>query len=219
MVMLEAETAQEAIAGEGHTWSPATDLPDFAGDGYVVASPDSGDNLSPDEVGSSAELRFSVAFAEPGTYVVWVRGWATGGGDNSVHVGLDDQGATTAANITGVAVDTWFWSNLRDDGAVATLEVTEAGIHTVRVWMREDGFALDRLILTTDTGYVPEGKGPRPSPRVETGSIAAPAEHTPTVARGDGTDGGVGSGPARRGEPPPLGAILGSGDGTDVLPR
>jgi hypothetical protein len=219
MVMLEAEAAQEAIAGGGHAWTPATDRPDFAGDGYVVASPDSGDNISPEEVGSSAELRISVAFTEPGTYMVWIRGWATGGGDNSVHVSLDEQGATTAANITGVAADSWFWTNVRDDGAIAILEVPEAGIHTVHVWMREDGFALDRLILTTDGSYVPNGKGPRPSPRIESASIDAPAEQTPLVAWGDGTDRDAGSGPARFGELPSLDAILETGDGTEALPR
>lgn len=217
--MLEAESAQEAIAGVDHAWSPSSDRDDFAGDGYVVASPDSGDYVVPEEIATSPELRFSVAFAEPGTYVVWVRGWATGGGDNSVHLGLDEQGATTAANITGVAVDSWFWNNRRDDGGVATLEVTEAGVQTVRVWMREDGFSLDRLILTTDADYVPDGKGPRPSPRVEIGSTAAPTGQTPTVAKGDGTDGDVGSGPARRGQPISLDAIRLSGDGTESLPR
>ena len=34
------------------------------------------------------------------------------------------------------------------DGPVATLNVTTAGLHTINVWMREDGARIDRVLLT-----------------------------------------------------------------------
>jgi hypothetical protein len=44
--------------------------------------------------------------------------------------------------------------------------VKKAGTHTVSVWMREDGVAFDKLIITLDRGMLePEGKGPEESPR------------------------------------------------------
>jgi RHS repeat-associated protein len=39
-------------------------------------------------------------------------------------------------------------------------------LHTLRVWAREDGVRLDRILLTTDDEYVPEGSGPPESPKV-----------------------------------------------------
>jgi hypothetical protein len=215
MVMLEAETAQAAIARGGHAWSPSTARADFAGDGFVVALPDAGDNVPASDVAASAELRFAVAFAEPGTYVVWVRGWAPNGGGDSLHVGLDDQGATTAATITGFTGDAWAWSDRRADGTVAVLAVAAAGTHTVHVWMREDGFALDRLILTTRQGYAPDGKGPRPSPRVDAGDAPAVPTATPTPGTGDGTAGASGNGPPRRAPLPLDPPHRATGDGTD----
>jgi hypothetical protein len=53
------------------------------------------------------------------------------------------------------------------DGVVATIiEVASPGLRTVNVWMREDGMAFDKLVLTTSAGYIPVGAGPAESPRV-----------------------------------------------------
>ena len=185
-MLLEAEAAQEAIARNDHAWIPASTRPDFAGDGYTVAGPDIGEVIPADSVAASSELRFDVSFDETGTYLVWIRAWTSGDEGDSVHVGLDEQGATTASEITGFTGDTWSWSNLRANGVVAVLVISDPGVHTVRVWMREDGFLLDRLILTKRPDYRPDGRGPRPSGRVAFGST------TPLAASGDGTDEGVG---------------------------
>ena len=44
---------------------------------------------------------------------------------------------------------------------MATLNVPAPGPHTVNVWMREDGFVFDRLLLTTDPEMIPTGEGPQ----------------------------------------------------------
>jgi hypothetical protein len=51
------------------------------------------------------------------------------------------------------------------DGAVAAINVATAGLHTVNVWMREDGFVLDKIVLSTSSNYAPSGNGPAESPR------------------------------------------------------
>lgn len=50
-------------------------------------------------------------------------------------------------------------------GAVATINVSTPGEHTLNVWMREDGTMLDKVVLTTSNSYTPSGAGPPPSPR------------------------------------------------------
>jgi hypothetical protein len=47
----------------------------------------------------------------------------------------------------------------------ATLTVSDTSIHTVNIWMREDGFQIDKIVLTTDRNYTPSGVGPEKSPR------------------------------------------------------
>jgi len=38
-------------------------------------------------------------------------------------------------------------------------------VHTINVWMREDGAVVDRFIITSDPKWSPKGNGPPESPR------------------------------------------------------
>jgi RHS repeat-associated protein len=67
--------------------------------------------------------------------------------------------------VTGFAPRRWGWSALSESGVTATLTIAEPGLHTIYLWVREDGFRLDRLLLTLDGQYVPAGGGPPESPR------------------------------------------------------
>lgn len=62
------------------------------------------------------------------------------------------------------------------DSNTATIVVTTPGIHTINVWMREDGFVFDKLILTTNNSFSPSGAGPAESPRQGSGGCTSPAE-------------------------------------------
>ena len=53
------------------------------------------------------------------------------------------------------------------------MSIGSAGEHNITVWMREDGIHLDRILLTTDGGFVPTGGGPDESPRAGGGPTAA----------------------------------------------
>ena len=65
--------------------------------------------------------------------------------------------------MTGVGSG-WTWSNQTMDGPVATINVTTTGPHTLNLWMREDGTLVDKLLLTTNPGYIPTSIGPTESP-------------------------------------------------------
>ena len=47
----------------------------------------------------------------------------------------------------------------------ATLSVEPSGLYTLTIAMYEDGLRLDRLLLTTDTTYLPTGSGPAETAR------------------------------------------------------
>ena len=162
-VVIEAETADAAIARSDHSWAVSASKAGYVGSGYRSARKDVGMLLRSDQVGSSPELRFRVRFATTGTYRVYARTYSESRSSNSLHVGIG--GKVTAPNVAKESsLQKWTWASRRMDGAIATIEVTSAGVHTVNVWMREDGLRLDRLVLTmSDTA--PSGSGPAVSPR------------------------------------------------------
>jgi hypothetical protein len=79
-------------------------------------------------------------------------------------VGLDGAAVSTSDRMSSFGA-TWTWSRDTMDGVSATINVTSAGIHTLNVWMREDGMVVDKVVLSTNTNYVPSGTGPAQSPK------------------------------------------------------
>jgi len=74
-------------------------------------------------------------------------------------------------DLTGFAPRTWSWANEQSPGgAAASLVVQNSGLYTLNLWMREDGVQVDRLLLTTDTTYIPTGFGPEEPARL-TGTV------------------------------------------------
>src|SRR5690606_38079265 len=122
---------------------------------------------------SSPELNYAVRFATPGTYYVWLRGAGPSANDDSCHVGVDGSALSSADRISGFN-STLNWSRNTMDGPVASMVISSRGVHVVNVWMREDGFSLDKLILSTNPNFVPTGNGPTESTRE--GVVANPCD-------------------------------------------
>ena len=108
----------------------------------------------------SPVLSYKVAFPQSGVYYVCVRGMGSSISDDSVHAGIDDNNdgvadATTALDIMGNwHLYSWQWTNRRLNGYYATVQASGDSFHTVKVWMREDGIRIDKIVLST-TGNCP----------------------------------------------------------------
>ncbi len=166
-----------SIEAENHTRRETGTLTDrwielktdaASGDGAMIVSPDTGDVFSTGSlaVGNAAHMEYQINFAKTGTHYVWLRGLDMGlsaGGGDSVHIGLNGAAVSSADSINGFSTSGWQWSKTTLDGPVATINISEAGLHTLDVWMREDGFALDKIVLTTSSSYTPTGDGPSES--------------------------------------------------------
>jgi len=48
---------------------------------------------------------------------------------------------------------------------VQAVQFNTADLNTAHVWMRSDGLAIDKIVLTTDAAFVPTGQGPAESPQ------------------------------------------------------
>jgi hypothetical protein len=102
-----------------------------------------------------------------GVYTLWLRGYAPNAAGDSLYFSLDHQSPTISTTITGFMPRDWSWANKTALGNVTTIDITKPGLHTLYLWLREDGLRLDRLLLTADSGYTPTDDGPPESEQVE----------------------------------------------------
>jgi hypothetical protein len=74
----------------------------------------------------------------------------------SAYVGLDGQLQAGGANISCFPPGARAWRDeLVETGQPATFVVDTPGIYVLNLWVREDGFILDQVVLTPDEGFVP----------------------------------------------------------------
>ena len=159
LVSIELERHHANVAAGGARWDTVLSAPGSSGTGALQALPNSGVERDAGFTSNSPRVDYWVNFNRAGTHHVWVRGAAATPGDGSVHVGLDLQASATADRITGFA-PALSWSRATLDGALATLEVPTPGLHLVSVWMRQDGFVADKLVLSPQLLYLPLHDGP-----------------------------------------------------------
>lgn len=163
LLVIEAENYHESISRRGETWL-RYENPAFSG-GAAMYTPDNG--VYCNNLGCGAELRYRVTIQNPGTYRVWVRGIAWYGNDSgsdSIHVGKDNDTSYIGAKALNYFNDdylTWqrqCMGGSYGHGGYAYLEL-DAGEHIINVWVREDGFIFDKLVLTLDTSSRPFPNG------------------------------------------------------------
>lgn len=160
IVSIEVEDYSSKAVGGPHAWEVITSA-DSSGGRAVQALPNKGKtrNFAKDYVVTSPRLDFKVNFVETGKHYVWVRGAGATAADDSVHVGFNGAASASSDLLTGFK-RSLTWSQHTTGGAVATLDVNRTGVHMLNIWMREDGVVLDKLVLTTNPRYVPQGLGP-----------------------------------------------------------
>jgi hypothetical protein len=155
-----------------------------SGNAYLEILPDTRKNHSEplvqnenftEDPGRMAVLYYPVYFNTPGRYYVWARACPTGSEDNGLHVGLDGQWPATAMKMQWIAKsNAWHWDSKQRTEQVHTgvkyriyLDVKEPGYHTVLFSMREDGFEMDRWLMSTNRDILVHGDpgvGPAASP-------------------------------------------------------
>jgi hypothetical protein len=161
LVVMEAEDFTANVPQGGKTFELATDWAGFSGTGAMQSLPNSGTNNNTGYVTGSPHLDFQIKFTKTGVHYVWVRGFAHGSGsDDSAHAGLDGQVVDTADRINFNSAADWVWTGTDMDGGRVTINVPSVGLHTLNLYMREDGCEFDKVILTTNSAYTPTGMGP-----------------------------------------------------------
>jgi arylsulfatase A-like enzyme len=168
-VVFEAESYFENISRSGDTWTEIIDPEGSSGDVAMQTLPDDGTRLRTDLPATSPEMTYDVDFTTTDTYYIWLRTWAPDAKSKGVFVGIDgvvSPGIAAGGNGTrGAGIQEWSWSNVTHPTTPVSLEVGDAGVHTIQVFMGDDGLILDKVVLTTDPTFIPVDLGPPESPR------------------------------------------------------
>ncbi len=165
IVCVEAEHFSSRTDAAGHSWTPVQQPAGFEGGGAMAGLPNDGSQFMTDYAAKSPRLDYRIEFVKPGPHYLWVRASAEADTDNSVHAGLDGEPLRSLGQIGFSPAKKWVWTNKQMDGKSATFTIAAPGIHTIQLWMREDGAAIDRFVLTSDPKWGPKGNGPAESPR------------------------------------------------------
>jgi len=174
LLVLEAENADANIAAGGTSWTLTTENPGFSGTGALCSCPNSGRNVNIDTT-QAPHLDFKVEFVKTGTHYIWIRGLGDSppgaSANDSINVGLDGTLPATSDRIGNgwVAENGFVWANLTFEDPPARFEITAVGEHQINVWMREDGFIIDKVLITSNPDYRPGDPlteiGPPETPR------------------------------------------------------
>ncbi|HET6567949.1 MAG TPA: M56 family metallopeptidase [Rhodothermales bacterium] len=152
-VWLEAERTQTPAAIQ------VEPDPDASGAAYVAVQAGRKSMEAPPQGG---RLAYRFTATRSGLYVVWARVLAPDDGSNSFWLRMD-RGEWVRWN--GIRNGKhWRWSTVRDaDYGMETMQFElPAGAHTLELAYREDGIRLDRLLVTNDPLFRPDGKGTPP---------------------------------------------------------
>jgi len=156
LLVLEAENFDRSTPAGRWEWIPIA--------GGVEATPNEGRNVNVN-IADSPRLDYKVLFVRPGIYSVWLRGLGDSApgpsANDSVNLGIDFSLPNSSDRITGFPEGAGrVWSRSTLDNVPATLEVVSGGLHVLNVWMREDGFVLDKILITSNPNLIPTGDGP-----------------------------------------------------------
>jgi hypothetical protein len=178
LVVIEAELNDGNTAINGVAWSGISRS--GASGSAMQALPNSGSSIGSNIAATSPRLDYRIQFSRAGVHYLWLRGLGLTSGDDSVHVGLNGVALSSSDNATITAGSSFNWTSKGTDGVVLTINVPSTGVHTLNLWMREDGAIVDRILLTSSSSYTPTGTGPATSTRT---LVAAAAAMTTSVQR------------------------------------
>jgi hypothetical protein len=181
---MEAENYSAKVDRSSHAWTAKDDITNDSGTGAMQATPDNGMNITSSITTTSPEMKYNVNFAKTGTHYIWLRGYASNTSAASAHSGLDGALQANSDGIQTATTGSWVWIKDTRDGVRASLSVGTTGVHTFNLYMREDGFVVDKIVLTTDANYVPSGTGPAESSKT---TITARLSYEKAVTLAEGS--------------------------------
>jgi endoglucanase len=140
----------------GDSWNLVSGVSQASGNQCMEVGPENNSMWTSNVSTTSPRLDFKVNFTTSGQFYVHIKADSTGGSGNadSCWVGVD---GTTNASYVDIAdaPNTYGWTTF-NLGSIAS------GMKTINFWAREDGFRLDKLVISQSV-TAPTGMGPAES--------------------------------------------------------
>jgi glycosidase len=160
IAMIQAEQSPQiqarSIEEVTYSWQASTSIPGYSGTGFMETTPLDGSPVTANWSSTSPEMRYTVNFTRPGTYYVWLRGFAETADDAEVSVGINGVAANQPV-LNVKTLNSWSWTNSGPTSSTpVSIAVPSAGNHNIHIWMHDPGFRLDRILLTQNSNYTPE---------------------------------------------------------------
>lgn len=162
VVRVEAENFQastaRSIGGVIYSWTKLAETPGFSGDGYIEALPaidTSTATVASNWQTTSPQVDYTITFNNPGTYYLWIRGYAGDAASAGAYVGLNGTSPSNA-RIDLQQFNAWSWSNTAAGSSIpVTVSIPSAGTYTLNLWMRDSWVDIDRILLTRNPNFSP----------------------------------------------------------------
>jgi len=157
-VTIEAEEFSRCSFGEGesitHQWINVEDINSSQGT-YLIAMPDERVHMK-EERGPG--LHYDVYFPSSGTYYVWISMRGNSYGNDTIglnwNINVTEGNMSVISSFAWNSYGQWEWEPPTSQ-APLNISVSEGGLVTLSVWMREDGVEFDRLIISSDASFDP----------------------------------------------------------------
>ena len=136
--------AADALENSGEAFATSQSGKDWKlKDIGIQAQPDTGDNWTkPENLLNGPSVTYKVNITKADNYYLYVNTSNPDVNADSYHVVVDDQTPYTHTGVNMIGKETWY-----KQGTAMNLS---AGVHTITVYAREDGFTLNQLVLSNN---------------------------------------------------------------------
>lgn len=161
IVSVEAENFDANVEVGGDTWQLTGPVDGFTGEFGMQVTEGNGNHMD-NYATDSERLEYQINFVKTGPHYVWILAWGPDGAADSCHAGLDGEATPLSDRITGWN-NNYQWANGRyQRDEPAQIDVQTTGLHTLNIWVREDGLIIDKIVLTTNPDFSLSGAEPGP---------------------------------------------------------
>jgi len=144
-LFIEAEHFSERTSRLNRNWETWAD--NAASNERGIIAP--GQGLNTQLLNAGPGVDYQISFEATGTYYLYLRTQSPGTRDNSVHIGLDQKCLTCDGGLgVGKVSASWEWvNNIQETQEEVIVTIEDVGVHTLTLWMREDGIKIDKIAL------------------------------------------------------------------------
>ena len=148
-IVIEAESYTTKHDSPTEAWNPATAIASYSGASYMRCGPDAGAYCPNDTnlATCAASMTYDLAITSAATYYVHARTYGASSSSDSLWFGIDGAPAPDVVDFIDNAA--WNWQT------GATTYALAAGAHTLTIYQRECGAAVDVVAVTTSNTNPP----------------------------------------------------------------